>query len=216
MSDLFHEAIPDEFIGRAFCVMAEASQHIFQILTKRHERMRALLSSLPLSFPVGMIAGDTLDNVWIGVSVENQEQADKRIPILLQTPAAVRFLSVEPLLGPVQLSQYLEGWDTETGRDRQGDPYPVQVQTHKIDWVIVGGESGGGGDRRLVQTEWHGKNAYLWVPKPTAVEWVRSIRDQCVAAGVPFFFKQWGGHTPKSGGRLLDGREWNEFPGRAR
>ena len=131
-------------------------------------------------------------NLWIGTSVENQEYADKRIPELLEIPAAVRFLSVEPLLGPVDLSQWL--WADMPGKPR----------LNRIHWVIVGGESG------------HGA-------RPMHPDWVRSIRDQCQEAGVPFFFKQWGEYLydemgapmrvgKRRAGRLLDGREWNEFP----
>jgi protein gp37 len=159
MSDLYHEAVPDDFIRRVFDVMLAAPQHVFQILTKRSDRVAALASSLPWA-----------PNVWQGVSVENADYVS-RIDDLREVPAAVRFLSVEPLLGPI--------------RD-----LPLAL----IDWVIVGGESGG---RR----------------RPVDPEWVRGIRDQCVVAHVPFFFKQWGGRTPKSGGRVLDGRTWDEMPG---
>ena len=158
MSDLFHEAIPIEYIRRVFEVMQKAFWHNFQILTKRTQRLAALAPDLP--WP---------PNVWQGVSVESARYT-WRIAHLQRVPAAVRFLSVEPLLGPIPALP-LEG----------------------IDWVIVGGESGGG--RREM-----------------APEWARQIRDQCVAAGVPFFFKQWGGRTPKSRGRVLDGKTWNEMP----
>lgn len=206
MSDLFHEGVPDTFIDRVFAVMALAPQHTFQVLTKRPERMRDYMNGLS-RYPDGhcwegalrsfrvFVAKDTLKsvdlplrNVWLGVSVENQHFADERIPLLLQAPAAVRFLSCEPLLSRVDLAFAVE------------NPRPVAVRGEQmpalagLDWVIVGGESG----PRL---------------RPTKPEWVRSIRDQCVSAGVPFFFKQWGGRTPKSGGRLLDGREWSEYPG---
>jgi protein gp37 len=158
MSDLFHEAVPDDYIRRVFDVMAEADWHIFQILTKRAERLATMSSQLP--WP---------SNVWQGVSVESSEYI-WRISYLERVPASVRFLSVEPLLGPIP-----------------------QLPLEAIDWVIVGGESGP--DHR-----------------PVDPAWVRSIRDRCLAAGVPFFFKQWGGNTPKSGGRRLDGRTWNQMP----
>ena len=158
MSDLFHEAIPEEFIHRVFEVMAQAHWHTFQILTKRAERLAALAPRLP--WP---------PNVWQGVSVENVHYA-WRIACLQKTFAAIRFLSIEPLLGPI-------------------DPLPLAG----IHWVIVGGESGP--QHRFMDPSW-----------------VRGIRDQCLAAGTPFFFKQWGGRTPKSGGRVLDGRLWNEMP----
>jgi protein gp37 len=158
MSDLFHEDVPEGFIRRVFEVMGEADWHIFQVLTKRAQRLAELAPRLP--WP---------SNVWQGVSVENQRYA-ARIGELVKVPAAVRFLSVEPLLGPI------------TGLPLDG-----------IDWVIVGGESGPG-------------------HRPMQPEWVRGIRDQCATAGIAFFFKQWGGRTPKSGGRLLDDQEWNEMP----
>lgn len=158
MSDLFHEAIPDAFIEQVFATMARASWHRFQILTKRAERLAVLAPAL--TWP---------PNVWQGVSVENAAHS-WRIECLRQAAAHVRFLSVEPLLGPIP-NLPLEG----------------------IHWVIVGGESG---------------------PRHRQVkpEWVRQIRYRCRALGVPFFFKQWGGRTPKSGGRALDGRFWNQMP----
>jgi protein gp37 len=158
MSDLFHESVPNEYIRRAFHVMVKAHWHVFQVLTKRAGRLAELAADLP--WP---------SNVWQGVSVENVRCAS-RVAHLVKVPAAVRFLSVEPLLGPIPALP-LEG----------------------IDWVIVGGESG---PRH----------------RPLRSEWVRDIRDQCVQADVAFFFKQWGGRTPKAGGRLLDGREWNAMP----
>ncbi len=160
MSDLFHREVPVAFIRQVFDVMAQGSQHVFQILTKRHEQLRALAYEL-----------DWPQHVWVGVSVEDQYWANQRIPSLVTVPAGVRFLSVEPLLEPVNLRPYL--------RDLQ--------------WVIVGGESG---------------------PKarPISPDWVRRIRDDCWAAGVPFFFKQWGGRTCKAGGRMLDGRTFDEMP----
>ncbi len=157
MSDLFHEDMPLEFLQQVFQVMRECPQHVFQILTKRHER---LLELAPLL--------DWAPNIWIGVSVENQ-QYTHRVDFLRQVPAAVRFLSCEPLLGPLKLN--LEG----------------------IHWVIVGGESGP-------------------EHRPIEADWVRSIRKQCKAQRAAFFFKQWGGRTPKSGGRELDGRTYDEMP----
>ena len=158
MSDLFHEAIPEDFIRRVFDVMTHAHWHVFQILTKRAKRLADLSHSI--SWPA---------NVWQGVSVENARYT-WRINHLRQVPCALRFLSVEPLLGPVPRLP-LEG----------------------IGWVIVGGESGPGN-------------------RPVEPAWVRQIRDQCLAANVPFFFKQWGGRTPKSGGRMLDGCLWDQIP----
>jgi protein gp37 len=158
MSDLFHPQVSADFIARVFEVMAATPQHTYQILTKRPKRARQLLRGWT---PVL--------NVWLGVSIEDERVVD-RADILREVPAAVRFLSLEPLLGPLP-SLDLTG----------------------IDWVIVGGESGP--DCR-----------------PMRKEWVLELRDRCQAAGVPFFFKQWGGPTPKSGGRLLDGRTWNQMP----
>lgn len=206
MSDLFHKDIPDEYIARVFAVMALAPQHTFQILTKRHARMRALLSSdeflnlfgealYTCEHPTGEETAEPisqwpLPNVWLGVSVENQQWADIRIPALLDTPAAVRFLSCEPLLGPVDLVPPLKTW---------ADDRSVQINQH-LHWVIVGGESGPGA-------------------RPMHPDWARSIRDQCVFAGVPFLFKQWGSYdqlgrhvSKKLAGRDLDGRTWDEYP----
>jgi protein gp37 len=158
MSDLFHEAIPEDFIRRVFEVMARADRHVFQILTKRSGRLASLAPRLPWSL-----------NIWQGVSVENARYTT-RIDHLRTVPAAVRFLSIEPLLGPIP-----------------------NLPLAGIDWVIVGGESGPG-------------------RRPMAAAWAREIRDQCVMAGVPFFFKQWGGRTPKAAGRVLDRRTWDEMP----
>jgi protein gp37 len=157
MSDLFHERMPFDFLRDVFRVMEECPHHIFQILTKRHERLVALAPEL--HWP---------RNVWMGVSVENQDYAH-RVVYLQQVRAAVRFLSCEPLVGPLDLD--LEG----------------------IHWVIVGGESGPG-------------------HRPIEAEWVRGILEQTEASGAAFFFKQWGGLRPKSGGRILDGRTWDEMP----
>jgi protein gp37 len=162
MSDLFHPKVTEEFVAEVFAVMAATPQHTYQVLTKRPKRARQLLrGSTPLP------------NVWLGVSVEADEQVD-RVGILRDIPASVRFLSCEPLLGPLP-SLDLTG----------------------IDWVIVGGESGP-------------------EPRPIRQEWVTDIRDSCVDAGVPFFFKQWGGRTPKAGGRTLDGTTYDEMPEPAR
>jgi protein gp37 len=158
MGDLFHSAVPDAYIGQVFAVMRQASWHTFQVLTKRAGRLRRLGPVIP--WP---------ENVWMGVSIEEDRLAP-RADALRVVQARVRFLSLEPLLGPLP-SLDLSG----------------------IDWVIVGGESGP--CARLCDAAW-----------------VRDIRDRCQMAGVPFFFKQWGGRFPKSGGRLLDGRTWDEMP----
>jgi protein gp37 len=226
MTDLFEDRVTDEWITAVFGVMMCARRHSFQVLTKRPERMATWLSAwghgesaymaLHLAFAESRVRHEMrlpgnlaaallqdriqwpLPNVWCGTSIENQDYADERIPWLLKTPAAVRFLSVEPLLGPVDLSRWL--FVTLTCGDRM----PAKA----LQWVIVGGESGGPQARSLVV---RGIDRW-WPGKPERVDWVRSLRDQCVAAGVPFYFKQWGGPTPTSGGRLLDGRTWDEFP----
>lgn len=238
MSDLFHESLSDESIDRIFAVMGNCSEergHVFQVLTKRPARMLEYMNTRAReawngprmnrsSFPP--------NNIWLGVSVENQETADERISLLMETPAAVRWISAEPLLGLIDLES-------------------VPTMEGSIDWVVVGGESG--------------PNA-----RPMHPDWARSLRDQCVAAGVPFFFKQWGEYKPlgsvfnrsdtmfplaagladerksiavdgqgtvywnegdeppvpqraadayvmsrvgkANAGRLIDGREWNEYP----
>lgn len=168
MSDLFHEDLPFEFIDKVFMVMALCKQHTFQILTKRPERMVEYFSNHPAEIlKPGFLP---LSNVWLGVSVEDQVTADERIPLLLQVPAAVRFLSCEPLLGPINIYEYL--WKGEMSEDGLSKTF-----THHLHWVICGGESG---------------------PKarPMHPDWARSLRNQCQAAGVPFFFKQWGEYLP--------------------
>lgn len=209
MADLFHPEVPDEFIDKVFAVMALCPQHTFQVLTKRPERMKVYLTAKEeegvgwlegsrmtnsvTSIIKGIQQGDLylgekftraqwgvidypedidwpLPNVWLGTSVEDQETADDRIPHLLKCPAAVRFLSCEPLLGEIDLITWLSYYDQyEDGR--------IEVDHPSISWVIVGGESG--------------PNARAMHPY-----WVRSIRDQCADAGVPFFFKQWGSWLP--------------------
>lgn len=271
MSDLFHEDVPDEWIDRVFAVMALSPQHTFQVLTKRSARMRAWVTRATRAVSImqsrinerdtsdpealvtefahlaGSLAHPSVDwrawplpNVWLGVSAERQQEADARIPDLLATPAAVRFVSAEPLLGPIgftrldvqnygYLNALTEGYFADGRQPRR-----------RLDWIIVGGESGPGA-------------------RPMHPDWARSIRDQCQAADVPFFFKQWGEWAPgthvgadadrlrtahydgsgwefgtetaaqaenghvddepdlyrvgkRAAGRLLDGREWNETP----
>lgn len=237
--DLFHEAVPDDVIDRVFAVMALAPRHVFQVLTKRSRRMRAYLDSPATKARVGEIvfvnllrwsglnpplqAEDwrhnkdrpwPLPNVWLGVSVEDQARADKRIPDLLATPAALRFISAEPLLGPIDferlgtLQSIEDNFPKAIKREQKGRPLSgagsicgaqidaigsagssitfFQTPDHmggftaasprqwpRLDWIIVGGESGPGA-------------------RPMHPDWPRAIRDQCAAAGVPFFFKQWG------------------------
>lgn len=185
MSDLFHTDVPDDYIAKVFAVMAIASRHTFQVLTKRHGRMKALLNSRDFYATVrghlrntyGFSEVDAfgtdlfpLFNAWLGVSVEDQRTADLRIPALLDTPAAVRWLSCEPLLGHTWLTGLLPS-DSEVLSPLGSHRRPT------IDWVVVGGESG--------------PNA-----RPMHPDWARSLRDQCVAADVPFLFKQWGEWAP--------------------
>lgn len=236
MSDLFHDKVPDEYIARVFAVMALASQHTFQLLTKRHGRMRSLLSDRWFSetlLPevVDEMAPKSMDewgfryplpNLWLGVSVEDQKWADTRVPALLRTPAAVRWLSCEPLLGPVHLTDHWLYGDTGGAMVHGGTV---------VDWVVVGGESGPGA-------------------RPMHPDWARSLRDQCTGMDVPFLFKQQGQWTwlpqldspggfvgplgewrrdlPRAArldrwypmwrvgkgraGRMLDGRTWDEYP----
>jgi protein gp37 len=160
MSDLFHAKVPIAFVREVFAVMAGTPQHTYQLLTKRSRRVRLVAEQL-----------DWPSNLWLGVSVENAA-AMSRIDDLRHVPAAVRFLSCEPLLGPLD-----------------------DLDLTGIGWVIAGGESG---PRH----------------RPMDPSWVTSIRDACGDADVPFFFKQWGGRTPKAGGRLLDGATWDDMPAR--
>ena len=240
MSDLFHPNVPDGWIDRIFAVMALCPQHTFQVLTTRPEMMREYFQGLEeqrdedrwwnaaLDLEVltekqlqefAENCPELLPNVHLGVSVEDQATADERIPLLLQTPAALRFVSAEPLLGAIDVWQYLGG-----ARNPIGSAYGSKG----LDWVICSGESGPGA-------------------RPMHPDWARGLRDQCVSAGVPFFFKQWGEFTSeqcpgvevrldtlrpgqcvtsgvkghhtlftrvgkKAAGALLDGRVWKDFP----
>lgn len=195
VSDLWHADVPDAFIAAVFAVMAATPQHTYQVLTKRPQRMRRLVTDpafraqVAAAWPAGLVGQRIawpLPNVWLGVSVERQDVA-WRLDLLAGTPAAVRFVSAEPLLGPLDLRPWLAAGT--------------------LDWVITGGESGGPPERALVRRE-----GTRWAPKGEALAWVRAIRDQCRKTGTPFFFKQWGGPKPDAGGRLLDDREWNEYP----
>lgn len=158
MSDLFHKEVPDEFIQRVFKIMERAHWHNFQVLTKRPQRLARLAPSL--SWPA---------HIWIGVSIESDEYA-WRADYLRQVPASVRFISAEPLLGPLP-----------------------SLKLDHIQWLITGGESGH-----------HSRTC--------DPDWVRALRDRCQQEQVAFFHKQWGGRTPKAGGRELDGRTWDEYP----
>lgn len=234
MSDLFHPFIPEAFIADVFAYMAVGYWHQYQVLTKHADRMRQVLGSaefhdlfeqaLALALDEADVivgrrkgmedlrvwAGDALPlpNVWIGVSVENQDAADERIPQLLRTPAAVRWVSMEPLLGPVDLTRLhgagplhassafvdcLRGgtWGAvpATGERSRITHNPLD----RIDWVVVGGESG--------------PNA-----RPMHPDWVRNIRCQCEKARIPFFFKQWGEWAPANETMCLPAKKWREFP----
>jgi protein gp37 len=251
MSDLFHEGVTDEMRDKIFAVMALCPQHTFQVLTKRPERMLAYLADreaalriiheqlkLGWAYVDGVPrAGDSrfplISNLWLGVSVEDQKTADERIPLLLETPAAVRFISAEPLLGKLEIESFLEvDWPTcdgFIGGNASEPDYCTRCHGHvsdpihqspevRLDWVICGGESGPGA-------------------RPMDADWARGLRDRCSAAGVPFFFKQWGEWLPSmqdgadndeaqelncsdqpihvgkhKAGALLDGVEWKQFP----
>lgn len=289
MGDLFHENVPDQWIDKVFAVMALCPHHTFQVLTKRAERMRNYFAGRSAGDPWAEAADAISDmlrmydhvtvlepkdiplpNVWLGVSAEDQKRAEERIPHLISTPAAVRFVSAEPLLGPIDFRNldidgdsvmdavsrlsaadvWRSDWDPSVTRttledaiegfeDWGGTYPPSETRGPGLDWIIVGGESGPGA-------------------RPMHPDWARSIRDQCQAAGVPFFFKQWGEWVPSQiavegkthvmracgglelqrfdsmeqldmpgaqwvwrpgkrvAGRLLDGREHNEMPERAR
>ncbi|NSY21926.1 phage Gp37/Gp68 family protein [Agrobacterium vitis] len=258
--DLFAEGVPDEWIDQVFAVMALAPHHTFQVLTKRPERMWDYMRQLPKRTPhiskwaawhwgkndpdaVYEFVVEALktppSNIWLGVSVEDQSRAEQRIPILLDTPAAVRWISAEPLLGGLDLTDMCQGnWFFDALRGTRWHDVPeftsrVEQFARGLDWVVAGGESG--------------RNA-----RPMHPDWARSLRDQCAAAGVPFLFKQWGQWAPlqandgewptdrlgfcrinmdgkrsddgwpmqkitkKAAGRLLDSVEHNGFPvGRA-
>ncbi len=191
MSDLFHSAVPDALIDRVFAVMALCPQHVFKILTKRPDRMREYVCRANLEIiharmdymrdqGLSWISHWPLPNVWLGTSVEDQTRADERIPHLLATPAARRFVSLEPLLGPVDLTRLRPDGINFTLNALLGKAeHLLGFRSHLsgLDWVIVGGESGPGA-------------------RPMHPDWARSLRDQCAHAGVPFFFKQWGAWLP--------------------
>ena len=259
MGDLFHEDVPDEFIDKVFAVMALAPQHTYMVLTKRPERMRDYLSANNVDEPsisgrealclrlmrtaksIDAVAYERLGadafhwhpeawpQVWLGVTAENQARADERIPLLLQTPAAVRFVSVEPMLGPVDLRHlhYQGITEIDALAGTHGLIRPHGGKCANLDWVICGGETSA-------------------KARPMHPDWVRGLRDQCQTAPVPFHFKGWGewgpectatacrcqGITdngsirehgdkhsvtlfrvgPKAAGRLLDSKEWDEYP----
>lgn len=195
MSDLFHEEVPWAFVDRVFDVMRRAERHTFQVLTKRPERMREYLQERTEPASCNPLP-DPLPNVWLGVSIENRRY-NYRADVLRDTPAAVRFISAEPLLGPLVPSAwgcYCHAQYERTHPAEWPDGYRgPALALENIDWIIVGGESG---------------------PKhrPIREQWVSDLRDAAQHAGTAFFLKQWGGRTPKAGGRELDGRTWDEMP----
>lgn len=178
MGDLFHEDVSNEFIDRVFATMADCPEHTFQILTKRPARMLAHLTEWE-SMAGRLMHGISPNWIWLGVSCEDQKTADERIPILLQTPAAVRFVSIEPMLGAVNLPEKaLCPCSCYAGRPR--NPHPDCAGQPTIDWVIVGGESGPGA-------------------RPCRIEWIESVVAQCKAAGVPCHVKQLGAYPVWAG-----------------
>jgi protein gp37 len=214
MGDLFHESVPFKWVHQIWDIMKACPQHTFMILTKRPEKMKRDIELVYMKERMGWAKG-FWQHVWLGVTAENQETADERIPVLLQIPAAVRFVSVEPMLWRVDLTPWLPRFLD----------FSYTTDPARLDWIICGGESGPGA-------------------RPLHPDWARSLRDQCQDAEVPFFFKQWGnfcrpdqmpadtyqkidaahnlaGHGDydkpwhvgkKAAGRLLDSQEWNEFP----
>jgi protein gp37 len=274
MTDLFHEAVPDEFLDQIFACVALAPRHTFLVLTKRPKRMRRYFTRFTWQHHTQVLgraamsmfgedaanaAGNALDgvlaegrnvgwpmrNLWLGVTAEDQQRADERIPILLKTPASIHFVSVEPMLGPLNITKYLGcSWACpECGAIEQheechreddysynrclscgytNDNYEPWGSVDELEWIIAGGETGPGA-------------------RPMHLEWVRSLREQCQRARVPFFLKQMGEYAPcpagkckevdpackilneefgssmcrvgkRIAGRMLDGVEWNEFP----
>jgi protein gp37 len=257
MGDVFHAAVEDTTIARIFAVMAATPHHTYQLLTKRPARMRSLLTSagfhaevalaliaLPAlaHSPAALISRELapgrsrpmepLPNLWLGTSVENQQWAENRIPLLLQTPAAVRWISAEPLLGPIDLKAAVRTMGSERGHGLTASYVHTRgccAKFHGLDWVVAGGESGPGA-------------------RPMDPAWARGLRDQCTAADIPFLFKQWGAWAPtgyqvigtptwhknavlvgdpvddlghrtemhrigkKAAGRELDGRTWDQYP----
>jgi protein gp37 len=213
MGDLFHDAVPDEFIARVWAVMAATPQHTYQVLTKRHGRMRSWLRQVkrthsgwwtyhgynPESIAEEAVGHDQwpLPNVWLGVSVEDQKHAGLRIPALLDAPAAVRFISAEPLLGPVDLRRWTLDWD-EDQQDYLCQAHGLQdcpqlPECRGLQWCIVGGESGPG--------------ARLCDP-----EWIRSLVKQCQAAGIPAFVKQMGSVWARQNGADSKGGDPQYWP----
>ncbi len=217
MADLFHNDVPDEFIEQVWWTMALCTHIDFIVLTKRPARMQELLSIESFIEAVTALSDEyPLPNVWIGVTAESQQEADRRIPILLQTPAAIRWVSIEPMLGPLDLTsiKWAKINAASSDYERFGVQTPIDLWSMNnvldsrpadawnkaktgLDWVVCGGESGAGA-------------------RPLDTEWVRSLRDQCYDARVPFFFKQWGadgGPTSDDYGLpILDGYRHKGYP----
>lgn len=232
MTDLFWESVPELWIYTILNVCLAADQHTYLLLTKRPGRMRVVVAGWLEARGLSALPG----HIWAGVSAENQRMLDERLTELQQIPAVVRWVSAEPLLGPLDLAAWI-------------DPSPARNRGPAFHWLVLGGESAGPASRRLVERcdGWcpflniHGGRSISrlrradrrdcgdchgtgWRPRGTdwpnpatasrraPIGWVRSVRDQCTAAGMAFFFKQWGGPTPKAAGRLLDGRTWEQYP----
>lgn len=243
LADLFHADVPDLHIAKVWATMARSPRHTYQVLTKRPARMRSLLRSHDFELLVEAVCGHhdfewPLPNVWGGTTAENQEEADRRIPVLLDTPLAVRWLSAEPMLGPIdlhgpvdprfggrpRLNYWIGASRPSLGTiDFTSGATTPPVEHHTLDWVVVGGESGPGA-------------------RPMHPDWARLLRDQCTNAGVAFHFKQWGALVtedqapeditlpgisyrlldedgpsfyrvrPKAAGRLLDGVQHDGYP----
>ena len=199
MGDLFHEDVSELIIDEILDVIAACPQHVFIMLTKRPQNIeQKLYASTPKCGCRHLGGGDYMPNVWLGVTAENQARAEERIPILLSIPAAVRFVSVEPMLGPVDLNRAGAIWADMNGSIRPEYQQPCRT----IDWVICGGETGPGA-------------------RPMHPDWARSLRDQCKSASVPFFFKSMGdwwrnthgyARCDKIQSRYLDGVEYGEYP----
>lgn len=188
MGDLFHAGVPFDFIDEIFGSIERCFRHIFLILTKRPERMAKYSDRNKKVYEYPWP-----ENAWAGVTVEKEEQL-KRVDYLMEMPASVRFASFEPLLGPVDIKSYLPmELKPDLSRERQGIELVTTIREPGLDWVIVGGESGP-------------------TARPMHPDWARRIRDDCAAAGVPVFFKQWGGRRNKKAGRLLDGKQHDGMP----
>jgi protein gp37 len=183
MADIFHPAVEPLWIAIILRVIERNPRHTFMLLTKRPE---VLVEHLKNSM-IAQFFDKPTPNLWMGVTAENQDRADERIPILLRIPAVVRFVSVEPMLAPIDL--------TFVGEKLTRALLPLNAPAPHLDWVICGGETGPGA-------------------RPMYTDWVRSLRDQCVAADVPFFFKKWGSWHADSvdGDGIIDGKEWRQFP----